>query len=184
MSAVRPVYMRKSPKVTGVLPLLYLRGLSAGDLAPTRAQFFRSEAGLSASTVQRLTEPSQPSTRNGTGATSPAPVTCTGRWTACTSTSAWRRTDCAAWWWSVAAPTAPRGWSHWPTATKEPWAAVLRSLRDRGLANPVLAVGDGALGFWAAIREVPPSTKQQRSWAHETASVLDALPKRLQPQAK
>jgi len=55
-SSILPVYMRKSPKVTEVLPLLYLRGLSTGDFAPALAQFLGSEAGLSPSTVQRLTE--------------------------------------------------------------------------------------------------------------------------------
>jgi putative transposase len=55
-SAILPAYMRKSPKVTEVLPLLYLRGLSTGDFAPALAQFLGSEAGLSPSTVQRLTE--------------------------------------------------------------------------------------------------------------------------------
>jgi transposase-like protein len=68
--------------------------------------------------------------------------------------------------------------------SKESWAGLLRSLRDRGLAGPALAVGDGALGYWAAIREVFPSTKEQRCWAHKTANAIDALPKRLQPQAK
>jgi putative transposase len=68
--------------------------------------------------------------------------------------------------------------------SKESWATLLRSLRDRGLAGPVLAVGDGALGFWAALRDVFPSTKEQRCWVHRTANVLDALPKRLHPQAK
>jgi putative transposase len=64
------------------------------------------------------------------------------------------------------------------------WAEVLRSLRDRGLAAPVLAVGDGALGFWGALREVFPSTGEQRCWVHVTANVVDALPKRLHAQAK
>jgi transposase-like protein len=64
------------------------------------------------------------------------------------------------------------------------WAEVLRSLRDRGLAAPVLAVGDGALGFWGALREVFPSTREQRCWVHVTANVVDALPKRLHPEAK
>ena len=68
--------------------------------------------------------------------------------------------------------------------SKEPWAALLRSLGDRGLAGPVLAVGDGALGSWSAIRDVSPSTKEQRCWVHKTANTLDALPKRLHPQAK
>ena len=63
-------------------------------------------------------------------------------------------------------------------------AGLLPSLRDRGLRAPVLAVGDGNLGFWAAIREVFPSIKEQRCWAHKTANCIDAFPKRLHPQAK
>ena len=55
-SVILPAYMRKSPKVTEVLPVMYLRGLSTGDFAPALAEFFGSSAGLSASTVQRLTE--------------------------------------------------------------------------------------------------------------------------------
>jgi transposase-like protein len=62
---------------------------------------------------------------------------------------------------------------------------VLRDLRDRGLkAGPKLAVGDGALGFWAAMREVFPETREQRCWVHKTANVLAALPKSLQAKAK
>ena len=68
--------------------------------------------------------------------------------------------------------------------SKESWAGLLRSLRERGLSGPVLAVGDGALGFWAALRDVFPTTKEQRCWVHKTANVVDALPKRLQSQAK
>lgn len=69
--------------------------------------------------------------------------------------------------------------------SKESWAMVLRDLRDRGLkAAPKLAVGDGALGFWAALREVFPETREQRCWVHKTANVLAALPKSLQAKAK
>ena len=64
------------------------------------------------------------------------------------------------------------------------WADVLRSLRDRGVAAPVLAVGDGALGFWGALRDVFPSTREQRCWVHRTANCLDAMPKRVHPEAK
>ena len=66
----------------------------------------------------------------------------------------------------------------------ESWAELLRGLRDRGLAAPVLAVGDGALGFWAALRDVFPTTGEQRCWVHKTANCLDALPKRLHADAK
>jgi transposase-like protein len=61
--------------------------------------------------------------------------------------------------------------------SKESWLEVLRSLRDRGLQAPVLAVGDGALGFWAALPEIWPQTKGQRCWFHKMGNVLDKLPR-------
>jgi transposase-like protein len=64
------------------------------------------------------------------------------------------------------------------------WADLLRDLRRRGMRPPVVAVGDGALGFWAALREVWPETREQRDWVHKGANVLDALPKSIQPTAK
>lgn len=64
------------------------------------------------------------------------------------------------------------------------WAQVLRDLRDRGLSEPKLVTGDGALGAWAALRDVFPGATEQRCWVHKIANVLDALPKRLQPRAK
>jgi hypothetical protein len=67
----------------------------------------------------------------------------------------------------------------------ESWAELLRDLKDRGLRAPTLAVGDGALGFWNALRDVfDGKTREQRCWVHKTANVLDALPKRLHPEAK
>jgi len=66
----------------------------------------------------------------------------------------------------------------------ESWKSVLRDLKTRGMNMPVLATGDGALGFWAALREVFPKTREQRCWVHKIANVLDKLPKRLQPKAK
>ena len=66
----------------------------------------------------------------------------------------------------------------------ESWGMVLRDLKRRGMRAPVLAIGDGALGFWAALRDVWPETHEQRDWVHRIANVLDKLPKRLQPKAK
>lgn len=66
----------------------------------------------------------------------------------------------------------------------ESWKTVLCDLKRRGMAAPVLAVGDGALGFWAAAREVWPETGAQSCWRHKLSNVLDKLPKRLQPRAK
>jgi putative transposase len=65
------------------------------------------------------------------------------------------------------------------------WREVLTDLRNRGLQRPPkLAVGDGALGFWAALNKVFPDTRHQRCWMHKTATVLDKLPKAVQPKVK
>jgi putative transposase len=60
----------------------------------------------------------------------------------------------------------------------------MRSLKRRGMRDPELAIGDGALGFWGALRDVWPATREQRDWVHRIGNVLDKLPKRLQPKAK
>ena len=62
--------------------------------------------------------------------------------------------------------------------------AATRDLKTRGMGAPMVAVGDGALGFWAALADVFPETAEQRCWVHKTANILDALPKRLHRQAK
>ena len=66
----------------------------------------------------------------------------------------------------------------------ESWAEVLRGLKARGMTAPVVAAGDGALGFWAALGDVFPETTEQQCWVHKTANIPDALPKRLHRQAK
>src|SRR5450755_616139 len=66
----------------------------------------------------------------------------------------------------------------------ESWLDLLRGCRRRGMAAPVLVVGDGALGFWSAVREVFPETREQRCWWHKIGNVLNALPKSAQPGAK
>ena len=89
-------------------------------------------------------------------------------------------------------------WTNLPDGTKElvavwdgeresrlSWKEVLLDLKRRGLpAPPKLAIGDGALGFWGALREVFPATREQRCWVHKTANVLDKMPKKIQPSAK
>ena len=66
----------------------------------------------------------------------------------------------------------------------ESWKEVLRDLKDRGLKDPLLAIGDGALGFWAAVREIFPTIREQRCWVHKTLNILNYLPKSLQARAK
>jgi hypothetical protein len=65
----------------------------------------------------------------------------------------------------------------------ESWADLLRDCKRRGMTAPVLAIGDCALGFWKAMREVFPATKEQRCWFHKQANVLAALPKSAHPAA-
>ena len=60
----------------------------------------------------------------------------------------------------------------------------MRDLRDRGLAPPLLAVGDGALGLWAALDQVFPATEHQRCWNHRVLNVRSKLPKRLQAEVR
>ena len=186
-SALLPPYARRSPKVSEVLPILYLRGLSSGDFAPALATFFGSEAGLSPSTIMRLTE----------------------TWQA--EHLRWSRRDLSAvdyvYWWVdgvhfrirleedrlcclVIIGVRPDGTKELVAVadgyreSTESWAELLRDLKDRGLAAPALATGDGALGFWAALRDVFPETREQACWVHKTARVLDALPKRCHERAK
>ncbi len=186
-SRILPAYMRRSPKVTEVLPILYLRGLSTGDFGPALGQFLGTDAGLSASTIQRLTEAWQ------------------------TEHSDWTGRDLSdrdyVYWWAdgihfnvrleqdrlcclVIVGVRPDGSKELVALADgyregtESWLDVLRGLKARGLTAPALAVGDGALGFWGALREVFPATIEQRCWVHVTANVLGALPKRLQADAK
>ncbi len=179
--------MRKSPKVTEVLPILYLRGLSTGDFAPALGEFFGSEAGLSASTVNRLTvawqaEHAEWSTRDL------SVVDYVYMWADGVHFNIRLEEDrlCCL----VIVGVRPDGTKELVALadgyreSTDSWAEVLRGLRGRGLAAPVLAVGDGALGFWGALREVFPTTREQRCWVHVTRNVLDAMPKRVHEEAK
>ena len=67
--------------------------------------------------------------------------------------------------------------------SKESWPGVLRDLKDRGMNVPALAIGDGTLGFWAALKELFPLTTQQLCWLHKMRNILDKLPKKEHPEA-
>jgi putative transposase len=187
-SSILPPWARKSPKVAEVLPLMYLHGMSTGDFAPALARFFGSAAGLSASVITRLTT----------------------QWQA----EAWAFAErdlserdfvyvwadgvhfnvrleeqrlCAL----VIVGVRADGTKELVAITDgyrestESWADLLRDLKRRGMRAPVLAVGDGALGFWAALGDVFPATRPQRCWVHKVAeNVLNALPKSAQPTAR
>lgn len=191
-SAILPPYMRKSPKVSEVLPILYLRGLSTGDFAPALAGFFGSDAGLSASTVTRLSEAWRAEherwdTRD-LSTVDYVYVWADGVYTNVRLRDADGAADrlCLL----VIVGVRPDGTKELVAVADghredtESWLDVLRGLRDRGMTAPELAVGDGALGFWAALAQVFPATRAQRCWVHKTANVVSALPKRCHADAK
>ena len=179
-SVILPPWCRKSPKVAEVLPLLYLHGMSSGDFVPALEGFFGAAAGLSASVITRLTVQWQ-AEREAFMARSLADRDYVYVWAdgvhfnvrlaeerLCTLVIIGVRTDGTKE--LVAVADGLR-------ESTESWAELLRDLRRRGMQAPVLAVGDGALGLWAALRDVFPATRTQRCWVHKTANVLAGLPK-------
>ncbi|WP_416986173.1 IS256 family transposase [Streptomyces sp. T028] len=186
-SAILPPWCRKSPKISEVLPLLYLHGLSSGDFVPALEQFLGSAAGLSPATVTRLTAQWQADHQ----------AFCDRDLSGTDYVYVWadgihlkiRLQEAKA---SVLVLMGVRtdgtkeliAMTDGYRESAEAWASLLRDCARRGMRAPVLAVGDGALGFWKALAEVFPETRPQRCWVHKTANVLDSMPKSAQPAAK
>ncbi|MGW0209650.1 IS256 family transposase [Streptomyces sp. NPDC003233] len=186
-SAILPPWCRKSPKISEVLPLLYLHGLSSGDFVPALEQFLGSSAGLSPATVTRLTTQWQ-ADHAAFMDRDLAEVDYVYVWAdgihlnvrleeakACVLVLIGVRADG-----SKELVALKDGYRE----SGESWADLLRDCARRGMRAPVLAVGDGALGFWKALAEVFPETREQRCWVHKTANVLDSMPKSAQMGAK
>jgi transposase-like protein len=186
-SAILPAWCRKTPKITEVLPLLYLHGLSTGDFVPALGQFLGSTAGLSASVITKLTETWKADQRTF-AARDLSAVDYVYLWAdgihvnirleehkLCLLVLIGVRADGRKE--LVALADGYR-------ESAESWADLLRDAARRGMRAPVLAVGDGALGFWGALREVFPATREQRCWFHKIANVLGAMPKSAHPGAK
>ena len=186
-SAILPAWARKTPKVTEVLPLLYLHGLSSGDFVPALGQFLGSSAGLSAPVITKLTEQWKTDQRVF-AERDLSDVDYVYLWAdgihvnirleehkLCLLVMIGVRADGRKE--LVALADGYR-------ESVESWADLLRDCKRRGMGAPVLAAGDGALGFWGALREVFPATREQRCWFHKIANVLAALPKSAHPGAK
>jgi len=186
-SELLPPYLKKAKRLEAVLPWLYLKGVSTNDFDEAlKALFGESVKGLSASTITRLKR----------------------AWEA--EYAAWRKRDWRGhefvYLWAdgiyvnvraeerrcvlVVVGCDIHGRKHFLAIedgfreSAQSWKALLLSLKDRGLDAAKLAVGDGALGFWAALAEVYPATREQRCWVHKSVNVLDKLPKSLHGDAK
>jgi len=186
-SVILPPWCRKSPKVTEVLPLLYLHGLSTGDFVPALEAFFGSAAGLSAAAVGRLLASWQADDQ----------VFCRRDLADRDYVYVWAdglhfqvRLEQARLCCLVIVGVRADGTKELVAVadgereSTDSWAELLRDLRRRGMRAPVVAVGDGALGLWAALREVFPATRHQRDWVHKLANVLGCLPKAVQAGAR
>jgi putative transposase len=186
-SVILPPWCRKSPKVVEVLPLLYLHGLSTGDFVPALEAFFGSAAGLSAAVITRLVTQWQADHH----------AFCRRDLTDRDYVYVWAdgvhfrvRLEQARLCCLVIVGVRADGTKELVAVadgereSTESWAELLRDLRRRGMRAPVVAVGDGALGLWAALRDVFPAARHQRDWVHKTANVLGCLPASVQAGAR
>ena len=188
-SKVLPPYLRKTKNVEELIPWLYLKGISTGDFTEALAPLLGPQAvGLSASTVVRLK----------------------AVWEE--EFAAWNKRSLKGkeyvYVWADGVHFNIRleedrqcilvlmgatsdgkkeliGVLDGFRESEQSWKELLLDVKSRGLdVDPKLAIGDGALGFWKALPQVWPTTKEQRCWVHKTANVLDKLPKSVQPKAK
>ena len=186
-SAILPPWARKTPQVQEVLPLLYLHGLSSQDFGPALGQFLGSTRGLSAATITKLTQTWQ-AEQKAFAARDLSNVDYVYVWADGIHVNV--RLEEAKLCLLVLIGVRADGRKELIALTDgyreatESWADLLRDAKRRGMRAPVLAIGDGALGFWGALREVFPQTDEQRCWFHKIANILAALPKSAHPGAK
>jgi transposase-like protein len=188
-SNILPAYMRKAPSIDALIPALYLRGVSTGDFQEALEAILGPQAkGLSATNIVRLKEIWKQDYQE------------------------WRKKDLSdkyyvyIWadgiYFNVRLDDERTCILVLMGATKDgkkeliavhdgyresklSWQEILKDLKDRGLKSlPALAIGDGGLGFWAALGEEFPETREQRCWVHKTANILDKMPKSVQSKAK
>ena len=188
-SAILPPYLRRTRSIEELLPWLYLKGISTGDFSEALGALLGPDApGLSPSTVSRLKEVWQGEMERWQGHDLSArryvylwadgiyfqPRLDEGKQCICVIIGADEigRKELLA---------ITDGYRE----SAQSWREVLLDLKRRGLViAPELAIGDGALGFWKALREIYGETREQRCWVHKTANVLNKLPKPVQPRAK
>ena len=188
-SALLPPYLRKTKSVEELIPWLYLKGVSTGDFSEALAALLGPQAkGLSASTVTRLKgiweQEYQDWSRRSLSDKHYVYVWADGVYfnirleggrqciLVLMGATADGKKEL------IAIQDGQR-------ESELSWKELLLDVQARGLPlDPALAIGDGALGFWKALRQVWTTTQEQRCWVHKTANVLDKLPKSVQPKAK
>ncbi|BAI75284.1 transposase (plasmid) [Azospirillum sp. B510] len=188
-SGILPRWARRTKSLDALLPILYLRGISTGDFQEALSALLGKDApNLSASVIGRLKE----------------------EWAA--DYARWQRRDLSArryvYIWAdgvylqarmepvaecmlVIIGATPEGrkelvgFQVGVRESAQSWRELLVDIQARGLTiAPELAIADGALGFWKALEEIFPTTRQQRCWVHKTANVLNKVAKTVQPAMK
>ena len=191
-SSILPPYLRKSKSIEELIPWLYLKGISTGDFSEALQSLIGPDAGgFSANVVVRLKEQwSQEydtwSKRDLSGKHY-VYLWADGIYANVRLEDETNSRQCLL----VLMGATAEGEKELIAVidgyreSKQSWMELLLDLKHRGLTiDPKLAIGDGALGFWAAIREVYTETREQRCWVHKTANVLNKMPKSVQPKAK
>jgi len=187
-SVLVPPYIRKTPSLEAAVPWLYLKGVSSGEMNAALQVLIGPQAkGLSASTVSRLKQVWADEYRHWNDTRLDQ-----DRWVyiwadgVYSGLRAEQTKLCAL----VIIGVNERGEKHFLAIedgvreSTQSWREVLLKLKSRGMNAPQLAIGDGAMGFWAALDEIYPKTRQQRCWMHKTMNVLNCLPKSAQTKAK
>ena len=191
-SAILPPYLRKSRSIEELLPWLYLKGVSTGDYAEALQSLLGIDAkGLSPNVIVRLKEKwgqeYEEWSRRDLSGEEYVYVWADGIHVNVRLEDEGNQKQCLL----VLMGATADGRKELVAVidgvreSKQSWMELLLDLKQRGLTKPPrVAVGDGALGFWAALREVYPTTREQRCWVHKTANVLNKMPKALQSKAK
>jgi len=187
-SKILPPYLRKTKAIEDLVPWLYLKGISSGEMPDALMHLGFDGSGLSPTSVTRMTETWQGEyddwSRRSLAGKHYLYVWADGIYFSC------RLTDDRPCVLVLMGATADGrkeliAIHDGQRESEQSWLGVLLDLKSRGLAEaPKLATGDGSLGFWLAMAQVFPSTRQQRCWVHKTANVLDKLPKSQQSVAK
>jgi transposase-like protein len=191
-SSILPRYLRRTRSVEELLPWLYLKGVSTGDFSEALKALLGPEAqGLSATTITRLKSTWEQEykdwSKRSLAGKRYAYLWADGVYFNVRLEDEANARQCIL----VLMGATPEGRkeliavSDGYRESEQSWRELLLGLRSRGLElSPELAIGDGGLGFWAALRKVYSSTREQRCWVHKTANVLNKMPRSIQPKAK